>query len=156
MNEADNILAGERSRNRPDRIVNAFAPGYVIAGSDETNNTMCVMTFSNAPGEGPPPHTHTVEDETFIVHEGVLEFYEDDRTFTGRAGDVIYLVRGKRHYFKVISGNPAKYTVVCVPGGFDRFFREAAVEFQKPQPDIATLIGIGGKYGIHIEASPAA
>jgi len=41
MTEADSILAGERSRNRPDRIVNAFAPGYVIAESDETNNTMC-------------------------------------------------------------------------------------------------------------------
>jgi quercetin dioxygenase-like cupin family protein len=155
MTEADSILAGERSRNRPDRIVNAFAPGYVIAESDETNNTMCIMTFTNAPGEGPPPHTHTVEDETFIVHEGVLEFYQDDRTFKGQPGDVIYLVRGKRHYFKVISGNPAKYTVVCVPGGFDRFFREAAVEFQRLQPDIDTLIGIGAKYGIQIEAPPA-
>jgi hypothetical protein len=50
MTEADSILAGERSRNRPDRIVNAFAPGYVIAESDETNNTMCIMTFTNAPG----------------------------------------------------------------------------------------------------------
>jgi hypothetical protein len=67
MTEADSILAGQRSRNRPDRIGNAFAPGYVIAESDETKNTMCIMTFTNAPGEGPPPHTHTVEDETFNV-----------------------------------------------------------------------------------------
>jgi hypothetical protein len=36
--------------------VNAFAPGYVIAESDETNDTMCIMPFTNAPGEGPPPH----------------------------------------------------------------------------------------------------
>jgi hypothetical protein len=40
MTEADSILAGERSRNRPDRIVNAFAPGYVIAESDETKNNV--------------------------------------------------------------------------------------------------------------------
>ena len=131
--------------------------GYVIAESGETDNTLCIVTFTNAPGEGPPPHTHTVEDETFIVHEGELEFYQDGRTFTGHPSDVIYLVRGKRHYFKVISGNPTKYTVVCVPAGFDRFFREAAVESKKLQPDIATatLIGIGAKYGIHIEAPPA-
>jgi hypothetical protein len=51
MCEADSILAGERSRNRPDRMVNAFAPGYVIAESAETDNTMCIMTFTNAPGE---------------------------------------------------------------------------------------------------------
>jgi quercetin dioxygenase-like cupin family protein len=83
MTEADSILAGERSRNRPDRIVNAFAPGYVIVESNETDNTMCIMTFTNAPGEGPPPHTHTVEDETFILHEGVLEFYEDESNLYG-------------------------------------------------------------------------
>jgi quercetin dioxygenase-like cupin family protein len=155
MIESDNVLSGERSRSRPDRIVNAFAPGYVIAESNETDNTMCIMTFTNMPGEGSPPHTHTVENETFIVHDGVLEFYQDDRTFRGHSGDVIFLVRGKRHYFKVISGNPAKYTVVCEPGGFDRFFREAAEEFRKTQPNISILVGIGAKYGIHIEAPPA-
>ena len=96
MTEADNILAGERSRNRPERAVNAFAPGYVIAESDETDNTMCIMTFTNAPGEGPPPHTHSVEDETFIVHDGVLEFCQDDRTFTGHPGDVTGF-SGKQH-----------------------------------------------------------
>jgi quercetin dioxygenase-like cupin family protein len=152
MIESDKILSGEMSRNRPDRVVNAFAPGYVIAGSDETNDTMCIMTFTNLPGEGPPPHTHTVEDETFIIHEGVIEFYEADRSFRGQAGEVVHLTRGKRHAFKVIDGNPAKYTVVCVPGGFDRFFREAAEEFRKSQPDPAALIAIGAKYGIRIEA----
>jgi hypothetical protein len=40
-------------------------------------------------------------------------------------------------------------------GGFDRFFREAAEEFKKPNPDFPTLVKIGVKYGIQIEAPPA-
>jgi len=67
----------------------------------------------------------------------------------------MFLRRGRRHYFKVISGNPAKYTVVCTPGGFDRFFRECAEEFKKPRPDFSTLVKIGAKYGIQIEGPPA-
>ena len=50
---------------------------------------------------------------------------------------------------------PAKYTVVCTPGGFDRFFRECAEEFKKPRPDFATLVKIGIKYGIESEGPPA-
>jgi quercetin dioxygenase-like cupin family protein len=90
------------------------------------------------PGDGPPPHTHTREDETLIIHEGVLDIYQDNQTITCHPGDVMFLPRGRRHYFRIISGNPAKYTVVCTPGGFDRFFREAAEEFKKPNPDFPT------------------
>ena len=53
------------------------------------------------------------------------------------------------------SGNPAKFTVVCTPGGFERFFRESAEEFKKPRPDFTNLVKIGAKYGIHIEGPPA-
>jgi hypothetical protein len=53
------------------------------------------------------------------------------------------------------SKNPVKYTVVCTPGGFDQFFREAAGEFKTPKPDFPTLVKIGVKYGIQIEAPPA-
>jgi quercetin dioxygenase-like cupin family protein len=155
MIDFDNLLAGEISRQRPDRIVKAFNEGYVVVSSDETNGAVCVMTAIGMPGDGAPPHTHTREDETFIIHEGVLEIHQDDQTITCHPGDVMFLERGRRHYFKVISGNPAKYTVVCTPGGFDRFFRESAEEFKKPKPDFQTLVDIGAKYGIQIEGPPA-
>jgi quercetin dioxygenase-like cupin family protein len=155
MIDSDNCLAGEISRQRPERIVNAFNESYVVVGSDETNDAVCVMTAIGIPGDGPPPHTHTREDETFIIHEGVLEIYQGDQTFTCRPGDVKFLERGIRHYFKVVEGNPAKYTVVCTPGGFDRFFRESAEEFKKPRPDFHTLVKIGAKYGIQIEGPPS-
>ena len=155
MIDSDKLLAGEISRERPDRIVNAFNESYVVAGSDETNDAVCVMTSIGMPGDGPPPHTHTREDETFIIHEGVIDIYQDNQTITCHPGDVMFLPRGRRHYFRIISGSPAKYTVVCTPGGFDRFFREAAEEFKKPNPDFPTLVKIGVKYGIQIEAPPA-
>ena len=148
----DAILTEETSRKRAERIVNAFAPSYVVAGSDETNGTVCILTFAGMPGNATPPHTHTREDETFIVHEGILEFFQEGETFIGQAGDVIHLPRGHRHYFKVTGGSPAKYTVVCIPGGFDRFYREAAEEFKKPQPDFPTLVDIAASYGIQLEA----
>jgi Ethanolamine utilisation protein EutQ len=91
----------------------------------------------------------------FIIHEGLLDIYQDNQTITCHPGDVMFLPRGRRRYFRIISGNPVKYTVVCTPGGFDRFFREATEEFKKPNPDFPTLVKIGVKYGIQIEGPPA-
>ena len=70
---SDNLLAGEISRQLPDRVVKAFNEGYVVVGSDETNDAVCVMTATGMPGDGAPPHIHTREDEAFIIREGVLE-----------------------------------------------------------------------------------
>jgi mannose-6-phosphate isomerase-like protein (cupin superfamily) len=74
MIDSDNLLAGEISRQRPDRIVKAFNEGYLVVGSDETNDAVCVMTAIGMPGDGAPPHTHIREDETFIIHEGRPDF----------------------------------------------------------------------------------
>jgi mannose-6-phosphate isomerase-like protein (cupin superfamily) len=76
----------------------------LVAGSDETNDTVCVMTSIGMPGDGPPPHIHTREDETFIIHEGVLDICQDDQTVTCHSGDMIFLPRGRRHYFRIIIG----------------------------------------------------
>ncbi|MBV9873866.1 MAG: hypothetical protein JO025_03980 [Verrucomicrobia bacterium] len=95
---SDTLLAGGASRQRQERIVKAFNEGYIVVGSDETNDAVCVMTAD---------------------------------------------------------GNPAKYTVICTPGGFDRFFRESAEEFKKTRPDFSTLVKIGAKYGIQIEGPSA-
>ena len=97
MIDSDNLLTGEISRQRPDRIVKAFNESYVVVGQTKTNDAVCVMT---------------------------------------------------------VSGNPAKITAVCTPGGFDRFFRESAEEFKEPRPDFPTLVNIGARYGIQIEAPP--
>jgi hypothetical protein len=50
--DSGNGLAGEISRQHPDRIVKAFNEGYLVVGSDETNDAVCVMTAIGMPGDG--------------------------------------------------------------------------------------------------------
>ena len=69
MIDSDNILAGEISRQRPDRTVKSFNEGYVVVGSDETNDAVCVMTAIGMPARerhltlipGKPRHSSSMK-----------------------------------------------------------------------------------------------
>jgi hypothetical protein len=44
--------------------------------------------------------------------------------------------------------------VMCVPGGFDRFFAACGEEFKKGEPDFQVLAKLAGEYGIEFLAPP--
>lgn len=94
------------------------------AEAAQTGGLYGLIEASVPPGGGPPPHTHTREDEAFYLLDGELEFHAEERTIRAVAGDFVYLPRGIQHWF----GNPgesvARALMILTPGGMESFFTE--------------------------------
>jgi quercetin dioxygenase-like cupin family protein len=130
----------------------------ILLGSEQTGGAFTLIHAEIAPGGGPPPHTHSREDETFVVLEGRITFTSDGRTFTAGPGETVHLPRGTRHTFT--AKEPARALIHCIPAGLDRMFREAGTPLapgdRSPAPvtpeDIERLLAITPRYGIAIHA----
>jgi uncharacterized RmlC-like cupin family protein len=72
----------------------------------------------------------------------------------GRRGDVIYLPKGIPHAPTVTGNDEGAVVVVCVPGGFDRFFAACAEEFKKGEPEMPVVVKLAAQYGIEFLSGP--
>jgi uncharacterized RmlC-like cupin family protein len=71
-----------------------------------------------------------------------------------RKGDVIYLPKGIPHAPSVTCNDEAGVVVVCVSGGFDRFFAVCAEEFKRGEPKMPVLVKLAAEYGIEFLSAP--
>jgi Cupin domain len=94
-------------------------------------------------------------DETFLIESGEVEVNLGGELFQGRRGDVIYLPRGILHAPQVRGNDRLTVIVLCVPGGFDRFFAACAAEFEKGEPEMPRLVELAGEYGIKFQFDPS-
>ena len=70
-----------------------------------------------------PPHYHKLEDESFYLLEGEIDFYVGDKKVKARAGEFIVLPRMVPHHFDLIT-ETAKALMLITPAGFEVFFKE--------------------------------
>jgi quercetin dioxygenase-like cupin family protein len=91
----------------------------VVAATDAAT----VIEGELSPGGGSTWHTHTREDETLVVVEGVLVVDDGARRELG-AGDAHVLPRGVRHAFANETDGLTRVYFVCTPGGLEGFFRD--------------------------------
>jgi quercetin dioxygenase-like cupin family protein len=102
-----------------------------VAG-EHTDDAVAVVEGTFRAGHGPPLHVHRNEDELFYILDGQMLVACDGRTFTARAGDLVFLPRGIPHTFKVpADGGPARALFLVTPARFLGFI-EAAGE---PAPE---------------------
>jgi quercetin dioxygenase-like cupin family protein len=97
------------------------------ATAASTGGAFALIEASIPPGNGPPPHLHTREDEAFYLLDGELEISVGQQTTLVRAGDFAYLPRNCVHWFRNPGVAPAKALILVTPGGFERFFTEIGV-----------------------------
>lgn len=127
----------------------------VLCKSTDTNGLFSLLQMTEIKGLEPPPHTHTREDETFLLLTGEIAFSVNNKTYHAVAGDTMFLPRNIRHSFKVLTAQ-AEVLILLSPGGFEQFFIEMSepAPEMKPAPlpsgppDIAKLIAVSGKYGV--------
>ena len=86
--------------------------------------------------DGPPLHLHAFA-ETFYVLDGELTFQLGDELVTAGPGAFVFAPGGAVHTLANHSGEPARYLLVCTPGGFERRF-DAAPDGPIPE---TTVIG---------------
>ena len=136
---------------------------YVVkASGEDTGGAYALFDFLVLPGNGPPLHQHTREDEGFWILEGELAFYlgADQRRVVAKAGDYVHAAKGVPHCFRNEGSVPARAVVQVVPAGLERYFAEVGDELPDaramptpPGPDqIQKLLAAAPRYGLEIFA----
>jgi quercetin dioxygenase-like cupin family protein len=158
--------------------VTVFGKGHVRAGegpavwlvgdtytfkatTESTGGAFGLIEASIPPGGGPPPHTHTREDEAFYLLDGELEVSAGDETTLARAGDFLYLPRGVPHSFTNPGVAAARALIIVTPAGLDQFFAEAGTPARPgehappfdPQ-DFGRIAELSMQYGAMIQPLP--
>lgn len=133
-----------------------------LATGDDTNGKYALWEALVPPGGGPPPHTHSREEEGFYILEGEMTFYVNDERIVAAAGTFANMSVGVRHAFKNESDRPARMLISVAPAGLEHMFFETGVPLEEgattaapPTPEeITRLIEACPRYGIEIHLPP--
>jgi mannose-6-phosphate isomerase-like protein (cupin superfamily) len=68
---------------------------------------------------GPPPHSHTDEDDAFYIVEGELTFLLDDEEVAAGPGTFVLVRPGVTHTFANRGDVPVRMLNIHAPAGFD-------------------------------------
>ena len=136
----------------------------VLASGDQTGGAYALSEIRVSPGNGPPPHVHSRDDEAFFVLEGEITFQIGDEKIAARPGTFIQGPRGIPHTFKNPGTSPARMLAFVMPSGFENFVKGFATRvpsFDSPaipvmQSEIEKLLATAPKYGVQILPPPPA
>lgn len=153
-----------------------YAPSYFASGegptywitearlnvkfsAKDTGGGYSLIELSAPEGMAIAPHTHTHEDETFIVVSGSFRLFCDGEAFELGVGDCAFLPRGLPHWFEVTSPDFRAMEIVS-PGGFEKMLEGLGDLSARPHPpgsltraDMMRAIEITRSYG-HVIALP--
>jgi quercetin dioxygenase-like cupin family protein len=127
----------------------------VLISNKQTNGAFSLIHGYEIQGLEPPPHIHTMEDESFYLLSGKIEFTVGDKLLSAKGGDWVFLPRNIQHSFKVKS-KKSEVLIHLSPGGFEDYFiemSEPAKEMVIPPkpvgpPDVQKIIETASRYGI--------
>jgi len=126
----------------------------VRLSSKTTGESLAIMETTNAPGFGPPLHTHP-ETEVFHVLAGRYLYEVDGRRFYAESGDVITVPGGMPHAFVNVTDAPARQFIVIMPGlEVVAFFRGLRDLTKDGKVDVAALNAYGEKWGSRFLGPP--
>lgn len=111
----------------------------ILLRTEATQDALSLVEVTVPAGwDGPPLHHHGF-DETFYVLDGELTFQLDDDVVTRAAGELMFAPRDAIHTLANLSDGPARYLLVCTPGGFERRFDpDRAGSVATGRPDLET------------------
>jgi mannose-6-phosphate isomerase-like protein (cupin superfamily) len=103
--------------------------------------------------DGPPPHLHTREDESFILLSGRLEVHLGGEDFVLEHGDYLYLPRDVIHAFRNPYGEESRVISVVSPAGLEGYYQTLADMPPGPK-DIGLMKEIMADFGIELQLPP--
>jgi len=125
----------------------------------DTNGAFSLLEATLAPGNEPPPHVHSREDELFYVLEGEFDMYVGEEAFNVNKGECIFLPRFKPHAF-VIRSLRLRVLILYTPGGVEEAFRKMSSPAKSLEPptealtysqsDLEQTTRRFGEYGVQI------
>ena len=100
-----------------------------LLDADQTSGAFVLVQCYFRKGGEPPAHFHLLEDETFYLLEGEINFHIGDKRFLAKAGDTVYAPKETPHQFALVT-ETAKALMLITPGGFETFFKKFSVPAQ--------------------------
>jgi len=132
-----------------------------LVEKEDSNGAFSLLEATLAPGNEPPPHVHSREDELFYVLEGEFDVYVGEEGFKVRKGECIFLPKLNPHTF-VIRSPRLRVLILYTPGGLEETFRKMSSPAQKLEPptealtysmsDLEQTTRRFGEYGVQILA----
>jgi quercetin dioxygenase-like cupin family protein len=145
-----------------DRMAVTVAPGEVetlnvfgvrvevLITGEETGGAYSSYRVTAEPGQGPVPHVHDNEDESFYVLEGRFEVLQGERTVTVEEGGFAFLPRHLSHAFKNVGTGTGRLLGFAAPAGHDRFFRDIDALGERALTDFEAALEVCRRHGIEI------
>ncbi|MEI9973144.1 MAG: cupin domain-containing protein [Ignavibacteriota bacterium] len=78
-----------------------------LAEKKDTDGAFCLIESILAPGNEPPPHVHSREDELVYVLDGEFDVYVGEESFKVSTGESVFLPKFLPHAFMIRSPPPS-------------------------------------------------
>jgi quercetin dioxygenase-like cupin family protein len=125
-----------------------------ILPATETGGALSVVDSLNPVGSGPPRHVHEQEDETFVILVGEYEFWMEGQTIPKKAGETVFVPRGREHTFRVVGARPSGHLTIHTPGGFETFFAEMAQGGFRIPEDMEQIATAAARHNLRFTGPP--
>ncbi|MFL5911689.1 MAG: cupin domain-containing protein [Gaiellaceae bacterium] len=124
-----------------------------MARGEETGGALAAMDVTVSPGEGPPLHVHTREDEFAYVIEGEFRWKLGDELRDAPAGSFVFIPRGLAHCFQNVGAQPGRQLVMFSPSGMEGFFDRLS---DSTELDLEAFTAAAGAHGMEVVGPPLA
>jgi mannose-6-phosphate isomerase-like protein (cupin superfamily) len=125
--------------------------------SDDSGGACSIFELSVPSRSGPPLHVHHREDEWYYALAGEFLFEIGGEQFHLSVGGSIWAPRDARHRWANASPAEGKLILMCLPGGFEKFFDELG-KFPSLNPndpaEMHKLHELHAKYGMELLGPP--
>lgn len=108
----------------------------ILLDSAATDGQLMVGRFDVSKGEAPPLHTHTREDEVFMLISGTALVWSGDEEMELKEGGIIFLPKNVPHAYRITSAK-ADLLMINTPGGIEGMFRETGRDRSTPRQKVS-------------------
>ena len=116
---------------------------------EESGGEYYVFEITLPPGEGIPPHIHTLENEVICVLEGELDLVFDGERHSIGVGAVKHFPIGIMHGFFNVSDKQARALVYVSPGtSFEKFFLGLDALSREPEVNMEAIAKHASDFGM--------
>lgn len=127
-----------------------------VVGTSETNGAASVMRASLHHGDAPPLHTHSREDESWVVLSGRVRFWVGSTSLAecdvhdAEAGAYVFGPRFVPHTFQPLTST-AEVLIINNPGAVEGYFRSVGAADRRHDADHTDLLA---RYGVSLLDGP--
>ena len=124
-----------------------------IVRAEQTKGALLALETVAPPGEGPPLHTHTREEETIYVVAGDFRWKLGDELSAAAPGSFAFIPRGVAHTWQNLGDQPGRLLVTFAPAGMEGFFERLSslTEF-----DLEEFRAAAAEHGTEVVGPPLA